>query len=91
MPESAYERARRHSDQKIQKVLNQDTGEYEYRDENWVAPEGTDQCPSCGAHHNPEHIITEQWAGPAGLNGPKQIASSQNTAIYESTYCPSCA
>ena len=75
MPESAYERARRHS---VQKVLNQDTGKYEHRDENWVAPEGKEECPTCGAYHRPEDLQTETWISP------------QTRRRVTATYCPTC-
>jgi hypothetical protein len=88
MPESAYERARRHSNG--QTVLNQDTGKYEHRDENWVAPEGKEACPSCGDYHHPENIKVERWVGPPDIVGAKPIARSENSAVYEDIVCPTC-
>ncbi len=73
MAESSYERARRLSDAK---VLNQTTGKYERRDENWMPPEGMVQCDYCGAFHPDEHM---------DYNGPMS-----DTDERPARACPDC-
>lgn len=71
--------------------LNQNTGKYEHRDENYVVPTGKVSCPGCGEEAYPDEL--QHHPAEPGIIYPTMAGGNTyrvSDPFPEYTSCPAC-